>query len=194
MQHHEEIVKYFKSRGVAAIFLFRRNLLRRMISVLANSYDREVKLLNGTHKSHVHSPIEVSFFSISLSYAETLVGGFYYQENVEIPMFSHFSTFLTSPMKWFPGRNTSKIQAYDQCNIADSQPATSRGDNNQSFGVLQQHSAYCPLLRGCGEKPHCKQSLQLNYFSAQEYISPLVFNQSHIHMSTLDLTEYKTGA
>ncbi|KAH8498438.1 hypothetical protein H0E87_017368 [Populus deltoides] len=55
MQHHEEIVEYFKTRGVSAIFLFRRNLLRRMISILANSYDREVKPLNGTHKSHVHS-------------------------------------------------------------------------------------------------------------------------------------------
>lgn len=31
-----------------------------MISVLANSYDKEAKLLNGTHKSHVHSPYEVS--------------------------------------------------------------------------------------------------------------------------------------
>ena len=67
MQHHEEIVSYFKSRGVAAIFLFRRNLLRRMISVLANSYDRDVKLLNGTHKSHVHSPLEVSSLSSSIS-------------------------------------------------------------------------------------------------------------------------------
>lgn len=30
-----------------------------MVSVLANSYDRYAKLLNGTHKSHVHSPEEV---------------------------------------------------------------------------------------------------------------------------------------
>lgn len=59
MQHHEEIVEYFNTRGVSAIFLFRRNLLRRMISVLANLYDRDNKLLNGTHKSHVHSPHEV---------------------------------------------------------------------------------------------------------------------------------------
>ncbi|XVF45169.1 hypothetical protein PTKIN_Ptkin02bG0183400 [Pterospermum kingtungense] len=60
MQHHKEIVEYFNTRGVSAIFLFRRNLLRRMISILANSYDRDAKLLNGTHKSHVHSPREVS--------------------------------------------------------------------------------------------------------------------------------------
>ncbi|GER42197.1 P-loop containing nucleoside triphosphatehydrolases superfamily protein, partial [Striga asiatica] len=32
MQHHEKIVEYFNSRGVSAIFLFRKNLLRRMIS------------------------------------------------------------------------------------------------------------------------------------------------------------------
>ncbi|XP_010268907.1 PREDICTED: uncharacterized protein LOC104605719 isoform X2 [Nelumbo nucifera] len=55
MEHHQAIVEYFNRRGVSAIFLFRRNLLRRMISVLANSYDRDAKLLNGTHKSHVHS-------------------------------------------------------------------------------------------------------------------------------------------
>ncbi|XP_042005409.1 uncharacterized protein LOC121754129 [Salvia splendens] len=55
MQHHEEIVEYFNAKGVSAIFLFRRNLLRRMISILANSFDQNAKLLNGTHKSHVHS-------------------------------------------------------------------------------------------------------------------------------------------
>ncbi|ESQ53681.1 hypothetical protein EUTSA_v10025642mg [Eutrema salsugineum] len=63
MKHHEEIVDYFKTRGVSAIFLFRRNLLRRMISVLSNSYDRDAKLLNGTHKSHVHSPKEAEILA-----------------------------------------------------------------------------------------------------------------------------------
>ncbi|KAL5992728.1 hypothetical protein ACLOJK_013647 [Asimina triloba] len=58
MTYHEEIVEYFNRRGVSVIFLFRRNLLRRLISVLANSYDRQAKVLNGTHKSHVHSPDE----------------------------------------------------------------------------------------------------------------------------------------
>ncbi|KAG1330728.1 putative Sulfotransferase [Cocos nucifera] len=53
--YHEEIVDYFKIRGVSAIFLFRRNLLRQMVSVLANNYDRNTKQLNGTHKAHVHS-------------------------------------------------------------------------------------------------------------------------------------------
>ena len=67
MKHHKEIVEYFNERGVSAIFLFRRNLLRRMISVLANSYDSQAKLLNGTHKSHVHSPHEVALrLSLSL--------------------------------------------------------------------------------------------------------------------------------
>ncbi|KAG0501495.1 hypothetical protein HPP92_001567 [Vanilla planifolia] len=55
MQNHEGIVEYFKRRGVAAIFLFRRNLLRRWVSLLANSHDRDAKQLNGTHKAHVHS-------------------------------------------------------------------------------------------------------------------------------------------
>lgn len=60
MEHHKVVVDYFNTRGVSAIFLFRRNLLRRMVSVLSNSYDRHAKLLNGTHKSHVHSTEEVS--------------------------------------------------------------------------------------------------------------------------------------
>ncbi|KAJ7958131.1 Sulfotransferase [Quillaja saponaria] len=63
MENHKEIVDYFKKRRVSAIFLFRRNLLRRMISVIANSYDKNAKLLNGTHKSHVHSPVEAQILA-----------------------------------------------------------------------------------------------------------------------------------
>ncbi|GFP96930.1 nodulation protein h [Phtheirospermum japonicum] len=63
MEYHKEIVEYFNDRGVSVIFLFRRNLLRRMVSVLANSYDRYAKLLNGTHKSHVHSYEEADTLS-----------------------------------------------------------------------------------------------------------------------------------
>ncbi|WCJ35384.1 P-loop containing nucleoside triphosphate hydrolases superfamily protein [Euphorbia peplus] len=58
LEHHKGIVEYFNEKGVHAIFLFRRNLLRRMISVLANAYDKSNKPLNGTHKSHVHSKAE----------------------------------------------------------------------------------------------------------------------------------------
>lgn len=69
LQHHEEIAEYFKRRGVSIIFLFRRNLLRRMVSMLANSYDQNAKLLNGTHKSHVHSPKEAEILA---SYKPTI--------------------------------------------------------------------------------------------------------------------------
>ncbi|XP_068663888.1 uncharacterized protein [Aristolochia californica] len=58
LDHHSEIANYFNWKGVSVIFLFRRNLLRRLISLLANAYDRHAKLLNGTHKSHVHSKEE----------------------------------------------------------------------------------------------------------------------------------------
>ncbi|KAK1287512.1 hypothetical protein QJS10_CPB19g01669 [Acorus calamus] len=63
MEYHEEIVEYFTRRGVSAIFLFRRNLLRRLISILANSYDQKAKQLNGTHKSHVHSRDEADILA-----------------------------------------------------------------------------------------------------------------------------------
>ncbi|GAB2282589.1 hypothetical protein Dimus_017128 [Dionaea muscipula] len=63
MEHHKEILEYFNAKGVSLIFLFRRNLLRRMVSLLANSFDRHAKLLNGTHKSHVHSLEEADTLS-----------------------------------------------------------------------------------------------------------------------------------
>ncbi|THG21945.1 hypothetical protein TEA_004637 [Camellia sinensis var. sinensis] len=69
MQHHEEIVEYFNTKGVSLIFLFRRNLLRRMISILSNSYDQNAKPLNGTHKSHVHSSHEAEILA---SYKPTI--------------------------------------------------------------------------------------------------------------------------
>ncbi|XP_061350217.1 uncharacterized protein LOC133295403 [Gastrolobium bilobum] len=63
MEHHKEIVEYFQRRRVSTIFLFRRNLLRRVLSVLANSYDKVAKPLNGTHKSHVHSTLEAKILA-----------------------------------------------------------------------------------------------------------------------------------
>lgn len=58
--NHKKIVDYFKTRGVSAVFLFRRNLLRQMVSLLANDHDRSTKQLNGTHKAHVHSKDEAN--------------------------------------------------------------------------------------------------------------------------------------
>lgn len=63
LEYNREIVDYFKKRGISVILLFRRNLLRRLISVLANAYDRSAKQLNGTHKSHVHSKQEAELLA-----------------------------------------------------------------------------------------------------------------------------------
>ena len=60
LEKPEDIVGYLNKKGVSVIFLFRRNTLRRLISLLANDYDKDAKQLNGTHKSHVHSKEEVS--------------------------------------------------------------------------------------------------------------------------------------
>lgn len=57
--NHVDVVDYFNQRGVSAIFLFRRNLLRQLVSQLANNHDRYLKQLNGTHKAHVHTNHEV---------------------------------------------------------------------------------------------------------------------------------------
>ncbi|PSS19189.1 Somatomedin-B and thrombospondin type-1 domain-containing protein [Actinidia chinensis var. chinensis] len=116
MQHHEEIVDYFNTKGVSAIFLFRRNLLRRMISILANSCDQNAKLLNGTHKSHVHLSNEVSL-SLFLTRAQT-----------QMIFYLHvLNSYIVS------GRNTCKIQTYCQCDIAHTQFEASRRDGCQSF-------------------------------------------------------------
>ena len=62
MKHHQEIAEYFHQRGVSAIFLLRRNLLQRYVSILANDLDRNTKQLNGTHKAHVHHRVQVHIF------------------------------------------------------------------------------------------------------------------------------------
>jgi hypothetical protein len=61
LKYHEEIADYYNARGVSVVLLLRRNLLKRLVSIMANSYDKEHKLLNGTHKSHVHKPEDVIF-------------------------------------------------------------------------------------------------------------------------------------
>lgn len=63
MQFHQPIVEYFNKRGASIVFLFRRNILRRRISLLANTYDKEARLLNGTHKSHTHSSLEAQILA-----------------------------------------------------------------------------------------------------------------------------------
>lgn len=101
MQHHEEIVEYFNSKGVSAIFLFRRNLLRRMISILANSYDQNAKPLNGTHKSHVHSTHEAEILA---SYKPTV------NTTLLIPNLRQVEDLVNKSMEYF--RSTRHIILY----------------------------------------------------------------------------------
>jgi LPS sulfotransferase NodH len=63
VEHRHEIVNYLNKKGATVIFLFRRNTLRRLISVEANNYDRRTKQLNGIHKSHVHSNEEADILA-----------------------------------------------------------------------------------------------------------------------------------
>ncbi|KAL6878319.1 hypothetical protein ACP4OV_012489 [Aristida adscensionis] len=63
MEHYQDIVNYLNKKGAMVIFLFRRNTLRRLISVLANDYDRKTKQLNGVHKAHVHSKQEAEILA-----------------------------------------------------------------------------------------------------------------------------------
>ncbi|XP_077242660.1 uncharacterized protein LOC143883185 isoform X2 [Tasmannia lanceolata] len=101
MKYHREIANYFNWKGVSVIFLFRRNLLRRLISVLANAYDRHAKLLNGTHKSHVHSKEEAEVlaqFKPKLDVA------------ILIPNFSHVEQMMEDSLQYF--KSTRHIRLY----------------------------------------------------------------------------------
>ncbi|KAL3814208.1 hypothetical protein ACJIZ3_015476 [Penstemon smallii] len=101
IQHHKEIIEYFNAKGVSAIFLFRRNLLRRMVSILANSYDQNAKLLNGTHKSHVHSPHEAAILA---SYKPTL------NTTLLIPNLKQVDDLVTKSLEYF--KSTRHIILY----------------------------------------------------------------------------------
>ncbi|CAL9101932.1 unnamed protein product [Musa acuminata var. zebrina] len=63
MDNHARVVEYFSQRGVSVIFLFRRNLLCRLVSQLANDHDRSARQLHGTHKAHVHSESEANILA-----------------------------------------------------------------------------------------------------------------------------------
>ncbi|KVI02673.1 Sulfotransferase domain-containing protein [Cynara cardunculus var. scolymus] len=56
MQYPKEIEQYFNDRGVNVIFLLRRNVLRRLVSMLANSFDKDAKLLNGADLLSKYKP------------------------------------------------------------------------------------------------------------------------------------------
>eukprot|EP00897_Mesotaenium_endlicherianum_P008115 jgi/Mesen1/7331/ME000377S06550 len=58
MEFNKEVAEYFAQRKVSIILLLRRNVLKRLISILANAHDRKMRLLDGEHKSHVHSAEE----------------------------------------------------------------------------------------------------------------------------------------
>ncbi|PNT77287.1 hypothetical protein BRADI_1g60550v3 [Brachypodium distachyon] len=61
--NHAGVVDYFNQRGVSTVFLMRRNLLRQMVSQLANNHDRYIKQLNGKHKAHVHTRDEANILA-----------------------------------------------------------------------------------------------------------------------------------
>nr|KAJ0220905.1 hypothetical protein LSAT_V11C200081390 [Lactuca sativa] len=63
MEYPKEILDYFSKRGVSIIFFLRRNMMRRLVSILANSFDKDARVLNGIHVSHVHSHGEALLLS-----------------------------------------------------------------------------------------------------------------------------------
>ncbi|KVI06661.1 hypothetical protein Ccrd_014986, partial [Cynara cardunculus var. scolymus] len=67
MANHKEIAAYLNKKGVSIILLLRRDQLRPMISVLANSRDKNMKLLKGIHQSHVHSSQENNILSAKMA-------------------------------------------------------------------------------------------------------------------------------
>ena len=57
MEFHSDVVEYFQAHQVSVVMLLRRNVLRRLVSILANSHDRKMR---GTeHISHTNDVEEV---------------------------------------------------------------------------------------------------------------------------------------
>ncbi|KAL0422653.1 UNVERIFIED_CONTAM: hypothetical protein Slati_3288200 [Sesamum latifolium] len=131
MQHHEEIVEYFKSKGVSAIFLFRRNLLRRMISMLANTYDQNAKLLNGTHKSHVHSAHEAEILA---SYKPTI------NTSLLIPNLKQVEELVTKLLEYF--KSTRHIILYYE-DVVKNRTVSNSKTQNQEKSTLFKFDLLC---------------------------------------------------
>ncbi|KAK9124961.1 hypothetical protein Scep_013807 [Stephania cephalantha] len=94
MVYHRQIANYFNWKGVSVIFLFRRNLLRKLVSVLANAYDKEAKQLNGTHKSHVHTKEEaevLASFKPTLN-TTSLIPNLSQVERIMVDSLQHFKS------------------------------------------------------------------------------------------------------
>lgn len=130
---------YFKRRGVSTIFLLRRNPLRRLISLLANTYDKDAKLLNGTHKSHVHSAHEVSLQSRYTHFC------WFYE--LSIYYVSHFL---------LAGSSTSQIQTNCKYVVTHTQFEEHAENFCHCSRLLQEHETHCLLLRRYCQQSHCK--------------------------------------
>jgi len=110
--NHVDVVDYFNQRGVSAIFLFRRNLLRQLVSQLANNHDRSLKQLNGTHKAHVHTKHEVMLYKKWFNSASVMSA----VSEWSLCLMCYFS---------FTGSYTCKIQAQAQHDITNMATETS---------------------------------------------------------------------
>lgn len=160
MENHVKVAEYFSRRGVSLIFLFRRNLLRRLVSQLANDHDRNTKQLNGTHKAHVHSTNEVSSSHQQPSTAKSI-------------LLFHLGDCNA-------GQHTRQIQAQDQHLRIDLNSQAHTQVRHRCHGVLQEHPAHCSVLRGpCPESNselsaalHCSKLhlalLPMYHFSSPE--------------------------
>ena len=126
MVYHRQIADYFNQKGVSVIYLFRRNLLRRLVSLLANAYDKDAKLINGTHMSHVHTREQVRLF-LSLSHTHTYVNDTLYIQGK--------SSIRLSQTK------ESKLAAKPMCIISEQHHFGSqiKGCNNSAVLTILAH-------------------------------------------------------
>jgi hypothetical protein len=173
------------------IFLFRRNTLRRLISVLANNYDRKTKQLNGIHKSHVHSKEEVSLsvcnqsvhflnqlFRLWISYSVMERPSYCIIRDMTKPKLSDSYSVLNGskpnrqwyisswqiisvPFIW-AGWDPGKIQARPGRIDSDSKHQKCPTRHENLPGSLQQHTPHGPLLRGRDPRQKCRHHKQIN--------------------------------
>ena len=167
MEHHHDIVDYLNSKGAIVILLFRRNTLRRLISVLANNYDRRTKQLNGIHKSHVHSKEEV-WCNKRLKMNQKMAYLISFCSYWKLPylILSEKYSILSVPFAW-AGWDTRNIQAKDGRVNSDPKHQKRWTFHENLLGPLPKNAPHDPLLRGCDPRQKCSDHKQ-TAFSASD--------------------------
>ncbi|KAG0485297.1 hypothetical protein HPP92_009376 [Vanilla planifolia] len=169
--NHEGIVDYFNRRGISAILLLRKNLLRRLVSVKANKQDGHDNLLNGTHKAHVSSKEEAQILA---SYKPKL------DVKRLIPNLEHMERLAADTLEYF--KSTRHIVVYYEDLV---QNQTEKMMDVLEFLRAPQRS----LVSGHGIQDNHEEIV--DYFNRNGVSAILLLRRNHLQPLTQILATYR---